>query len=45
MFGLNHHLERFDQLDFADFLNDPCENPEMDKEGTRARLEQQFGLC
>ena len=39
LFGLNNHLGRYNELDFADTLNDPSECPDLDKDGTRARLE------
>ena len=44
MFGLNSHLGRYHELDFADVLNDPNEVPFLDKEGSRARLEQKLGM-
>jgi len=44
MFGLNHHLGRYDQLDFLDVLNDPNEVPSLDTVGSRARLEEKYGV-
>ena len=44
MFGLNHHLGRYDTFDFTDTLNDPYEDPVMDEEGQRARVEQRLGM-
>ena len=45
MFGLNMHLDRYDELDFTDILNDPNESPYMDKVGVHGRLEQEFGIA
>ena len=39
MFGLNHHLGRYQELDTFDILNDPNATPDLDKEGNRARME------
>ena len=44
MFGLNHHLGRFDELTFMDTLNDPNEIPCIDAEGQRARLEKKLAM-
>ena len=44
MFGLNHHLGRFDELTFMDTLNDPNETPCIDKEGQRARIENRLSM-
>ena len=44
MFGLNQHLGRYNELTFADCLNDPSELPEMDTVGTRARYEEKIGM-
>ena len=44
MFGLNSHMDRYDEVDFMDILNDPYESPEMDREGVHARLEKAYGL-
>ena len=44
MFGLNHHLGRFDELTFIDTLNDPSEIPNIDAEGQRARLENKLSM-
>ena len=44
MFGLNHHLGRFDELTFIDTLNDPSEIPYTDAEGQRARLENKLAM-
>jgi hypothetical protein len=44
MFGLNIHMDRYDELDFSDILNNPYESPEMEKEGIHAHCEKAFGL-
>ena len=44
MFGLNMHMERYDELDFTDILNDPFQNPETDKVGIHGHLEKEFGI-
>ena len=40
MFGLNHHLNRYEELEASDIYNDPFERPDMDNEGQRFRLEK-----
>ena len=42
MFGLNHHLNRFDELDVMDILNNPNESPDIDRVGQRARFEEMW---
>ena len=44
MFGLNHHLGRYENFDFIDTLNDPFEDPIPDEEGNRARVEKRIGM-
>ena len=44
MFGLNHHLGRYENIDFIDVLNDPYEDPLPDEEGNRARVEKRIGM-
>ena len=44
MFGLNMHMERYDDVDFGDILNDPYMNPETDKVGMHAQVEREFGI-
>ena len=44
MFGLNMHMDRYDELDFTDILNDPHQNPRTDKEGVHGQLEREFGI-
>ena len=44
MFGLKHHLGRYDELGVQDILNDPSCTPDLDKVGQRARLEEQMGM-
>jgi len=44
MFGLNHSLGKYDELDFADILNDPRESPALDREGFHTRMEKVYGL-
>ncbi len=45
MFGLNMHMDRYDELDFTDILNDPYENPQMEKVGIHAQCEKAYGLA
>ena len=42
MFGLNHHLGRFYELDSLDIYNDPNGVPYVDKVGQRERMEQEW---
>ena len=44
MFGLNMHMDRYDELDFTDILNDPYQSPQMDKNGINAQMEREFGV-
>ena len=44
MFGLNMHLGRYEELDFADILNNPNESPEIDRENIHARVEKAYGM-
>ncbi len=44
MFGLNMAMDRYDELDFFDILNDPYEAPMGDREGIRERLEKEYAL-
>ena len=44
MFGLNMHMDRYDELDFNDILNDPYQTPQVDKVGIHAKVEKEFGL-
>ena len=44
MFGLNHHLGRYHELDTFDVLNDPSMNPDLDKVGQRHRMEKMLGM-
>ena len=44
MFGLNMAMDRYDELDFFDVLNDPYENPMGDRESIRERLEKEYAL-
>ena len=44
MFGLNMAMDRYDELDFFDVLNDPYESPMGDREGIRERLEKEYAL-
>ncbi len=44
MFGLNMAMDRYDELDFFDVLNDPYESPIGDREGIRERLEKEYAL-
>ena len=42
MFGLNSHMDRYDELDFMDILSDPYEIPELEREPIHARLEKAY---
>ena len=44
MFGLNMHMERYEELDFTDILNDPFQQPETDKEGIHGQCEKEYGI-
>lgn len=44
MFGLNHHMDRYDELDFFDILGGDDQTPVLDKEGPHARMEAVYGL-
>ena len=47
MFGLNMHMDRYDELDFTDILNDPYQAPEMsnlERDGVHTRVAKEFGL-
>ena len=39
MFGLRHHLGHFNTIENFDILNDPNENPCVEADGSRARIE------
>ena len=46
MLGLNIHMERYDDLDFTDILNDPFNAP-VDRSlvgGLNSQLEKDFGI-
>ena len=42
MFGLRHHLGHYNTIENFDILNDPNENPCIDAEGMRSRVEATF---
>ena len=44
MFGLNHHLGRYHELDVFDILNDPNSTPDLDKVGQRTRIEKKLQM-
>ena len=44
MLGLNMHMDRYDELDFTDILNDPYQDPMTDKNGVHAKLAAEFGV-
>lgn len=44
MHGLNMHMERYEDLDFTDILNDPYQAPETDKNGVHFQMEKVYGL-
>lgn len=37
-------MGRYEQMDFADILNDPRYDPNMEKEGIHARCDKIYGL-
>ena len=43
-FGLRHHLGNYENFGVADYLNDPYECPDEDKEGQRMRMEKALGM-
>ena len=44
LFGLNASMGRYEELTFADILNDPSENPMPDKIGFHSKMEKVYGL-
>ena len=44
MHGLKTHMGRYEELDFFDVLNDPFENPDLERESLRMRLEKEYGV-
>ena len=44
MFALNGAMGRYEELTFADTLNDPNMDPMPDKLGIHARMEKVYGL-
>ena len=44
MFGLNMHMDRYDDLDFFDILNDPYQSPDMERESVHAQVEKAYGM-
>ena len=44
MHGLNMHLDRYEDLDEFDILNNPYESPDMDKVGVHAHMEKLYGI-
>ena len=44
MFGLNMHMDKYDELDFTDILNDPYCQPRTDKGGIHSAVEREFGV-
>ncbi len=44
MHGLNVHMERYEDLDFTDILNDPFESPVLQEDLQRNSLEKEFGI-
>ncbi len=44
MHGLNVHMERYEDLDFTDILNDPFESPVLQEDLQRHSLEKEFGI-
>mgnify|MGYP003347468228 CR=1 FL=1 len=44
LFALNGSMGRYDELTFADILNDPSQDPRPDKLGFHTRMEKVYGL-
>ena len=44
MFALQGHMGRHEEIEYVDILNDPRENPLMDKEGVHTRAAKVYGL-
>jgi|LakMenE01Jun11ns_1017448.scaffolds.fasta_scaffold9576402_1 hypothetical protein len=44
LFGLNHAMGRYEELTFADILNDPSEDPMPERIGFHSRMEKVYGL-
>ena len=44
MFGLNMHMDRYDDVDFFDILNNPDEAPEGNRENIHAQMEKLYGI-
>jgi hypothetical protein len=44
LFGLNMHMDRYDDIDFLDILNDPNESPEMERVSIHAQMEKLYGM-
>ncbi len=44
MFGLNLHMDRYEELDFFDILNDPNMKPDTEKNGIHFKCEQEVGI-
>ena len=44
LFALHGSMNRFDELTFADILNDPNQDPMPDKIGVHCRMEKVYGL-
>jgi len=44
MFGLNMHMERYDELDFFDILNDPHMAPDQVRVDVHTQAAKEFDL-
>ncbi len=44
MFALNMHMDRYEDLDFTDILNNPYESPEMERENIHAQMQKAYGM-
>lgn len=44
MFALNMHMDRYDDLDFSDILNNPYESPELERESIHAQMQKAYGM-
>ena len=44
MFGLQMDMGRYEEMDFADYLNDPREDPNLEREDIHTRCDKIYGL-
>ena len=44
MFHLQMDMGRYEEMDFADYLNDPSNDPELERDDIHTRCEKIYGL-